>query len=90
MPHRDEYFLGYRQDEQKRLRLQARQLADESSWLFGQLALAPGARVVEIGCGPQGCLGLLAERVGPSGAVIGVERNEESVELQDDSPASTA
>ncbi len=81
MPHRDEYLLGYRQAEQERLQAQAHQLADESSWLFDQLALAAGARVVEIGCGPQGCLDLLAQRVGPSGVVIGVERSEESVEL---------
>ena len=81
MPHRDEYLLGYRQAEQERLQVQAQQLAGESSWLFDQVALAPGARVVEIGCGPQGCLDLLAQRVGPSGVVIGVERSEESVEL---------
>jgi SAM-dependent methyltransferase len=81
MPHRDEYLLGYRRAEQERLQVQARQLADESSWLFDQLALAPGARVVEIGCGPRGCLDLLAHRVGPSGSVIGVERSEEAVEL---------
>ena len=81
MPHRDEYLLGYRQAEQERLQVQAQQLAGESSWLFDQVALAPGARVVEIGCGPQGCLDLLAQRVGPSGVVIGVERSQESVEL---------
>jgi ubiquinone/menaquinone biosynthesis C-methylase UbiE len=80
MPHRDEYLLGYREAEQQRLLLQAEQLADESTWLFDQLALAPEARVVEIGCGPQGCLDLLAQRV-PSGVVVGVERSEESVAL---------
>jgi len=35
---------------------------------------------VEIGCGPQGCLGLLAERVGKTGRVVGVERSAEQVE----------
>lgn len=34
---------------------------------------------MEIGCGPQGCLDLLAERVGPTGRVIGIERNQEAV-----------
>ena len=71
MTQRDEYFLGYRWAEQERLQEQARQLADESSWLFDRLAVPPGARVVEIGCGPQGCLDLLARRVGPAGKVIG-------------------
>ena len=37
--------------------------------------------MVEIGCGPQGCLDLLAERVGPTGSVAGVERSEEAVSL---------
>jgi ubiquinone/menaquinone biosynthesis C-methylase UbiE len=81
MAQRDEYFLGYRRAEQERLQEQARQLADESSRLFDRLSLAPGARVVEIGCGPQGCLELLSHRVGRSGTVIGVERSEDAVEL---------
>ena len=40
-----------------------------------------GARVVEIGCGPHGCLELLSERVGPSGRVVGVERSADAVAL---------
>jgi SAM-dependent methyltransferase len=81
MAQRDEYLLGYRRAEQERLQEQARQLADESSWLFDQFAIASGARVVEIGCGPQGCLDLLAQRVGPSGKVIGVERSDDAVQM---------
>jgi ubiquinone/menaquinone biosynthesis C-methylase UbiE len=81
MTQQDQYFLGYRGAEQQRLQEQALQLADESSLMFDRLALAPGARVLEIGCGPQGCLGLLSERVGPSGEVVGVERSEEAVAL---------
>jgi hypothetical protein len=46
----DQYVLGYRQAEQRRLQQQAQQLADESSWLFDQTGMARGARVVEIGC----------------------------------------
>src|SRR5262245_10610896 len=81
MARRDEYLLGYRRAEQERLQEQARQLADESSWLFEQLAIPKGARVVEIGCGPQGCLDLLAQRVGPSGTVMGVERSDDAVQM---------
>src|SRR5262245_66535061 len=81
MAQRDEYLLGYRRAEQERLQEQARQLADESAWLFDQLAIASAARVVELGCGPHGCLDLLAQRVGPSGTVIGVERSGDAVEL---------
>ena len=77
----DQYVLGYRQAEQERLQQQAKQLAHESSWLFDQVGLAAGAQVVEIGCGPSGCLELLSERVGPSGRVVGVERNADAVAL---------
>jgi ubiquinone/menaquinone biosynthesis C-methylase UbiE len=63
------------------LQQQAQQLAHESSWLLDQIGVAQGASVVEIGCGPHGCLDLLAERVGPSGRVVGVERSSEAVAL---------
>jgi len=81
MTEPDQYVLGYRQAEQERLQQQAQQLAHESSWLFDQIGVAQGASVVEIGCGPHGCLDLLAERVGPSGRVVGVERSTEAVAL---------
>jgi precorrin-6B methylase 2 len=35
--------------------------------------------VVELGCGPRGCLDLLAERVGPEGTVVGIERSPDAV-----------
>jgi len=81
MTERDQYVLGYRQAEQERLQQQAQQLAHESSWLFDQIGVTRNARVVEIGCGPQGCLELLSERVGPSGSVVGVERGADAVAL---------
>ena len=68
MTQPDQYVLGYRQEEQARLQQQAQELAHESDWLFDQIPLTRGARVVEIGCGPHGCLALLSERVGPTGA----------------------
>src|SRR3712207_6020477 len=77
----DQYFLGYRSAEQERLQRQAAELADESAWLFDQIGSIEGGRVVEIGCGPQGCLVELSRRVGSSGSVIGIERSEEAVEL---------
>ena len=80
MSEPDPYFLGYRQAEQERLERQAHELAHDSEWLFEQIGVQPGWRVVEIGCGPQGCLGLLAQRVGTTGQVLGVERSPEQVE----------
>jgi SAM-dependent methyltransferase len=81
MPELDQYFLGYRMAEQERLRQQALELAPESQWLFDQIGIRHGERVVEVGCGPQGCLDLLSERVGATGSVVGVERSEDAVKL---------
>jgi SAM-dependent methyltransferase len=76
----DPYLLGYRRTEQERLERQAQELAPESEWLFDQIGIREGSRVIEIGCGPRGCLGLLSRRVGPTGQVVGVERSAEQVE----------
>jgi SAM-dependent methyltransferase len=81
MADEDPYVLGYRSAEQERLQRQAEELAGESSWLFDQLGPLTGKQVVEIGCGPRGCLDELSRRVGADGSVIGVERSPDAVEL---------
>ena len=58
----ENYALGYREPEQQRLQRQAEELCAESAWLFDQIGIAEGARVLEIGCGPRGCLDLLSSR----------------------------
>jgi SAM-dependent methyltransferase len=73
----EQYVLGYGEAEKRRLQRLAAQFAPESSWLFDQLEPLEGARVLEIGCGPHGCLDQLSRRVGTTGSVIGVERNPE-------------
>src|SRR5712672_2965085 len=77
----DQYFLGHSCVEQRRLQQQAGELADESALLLDQIGLACGSRVVEIGCGPQGCLELLSSRVGPTGSVVGIELSGHAVQL---------
>lgn len=74
----DQYALGYRQAEQERLQQQPEQLGAEAADLFDWIGLWDGARVVELGCGPRGCLDLLSARVGTSGSVVGVEINPEA------------
>jgi ubiquinone/menaquinone biosynthesis C-methylase UbiE len=75
----DTYLLGHRPSEQRRLQKQAELRVEDARVLFDQIGITPGARVAEIGCGPRGCLDLLAERVGPDGRVIGVEPNYDAV-----------
>ena len=79
MSDADPYLLGYRRAEQDRLERQADELAHESAALFDRIGVSEGWHVVEIGCGPRGCLGLLASRVGPTGRVVGVERSADGV-----------
>ena len=81
MDEGEQYVLGYSEAEQRRLQLQAAQLAHESSWLFDQLEPLEGACVLEIGCGPHGCLDELSQRVGTRGSVVGVERSPEAVAM---------
>jgi ubiquinone/menaquinone biosynthesis C-methylase UbiE len=75
----EEYLLGYRTAEQDRLQRQALKLADDSMWLFERAGVSAGQRVVDVGCGPRGCLDLLAARVGPAGTVLGIEPSEDAV-----------
>src|SRR5215475_3228624 len=77
----DPYVLGDTQTEQQRLVAQASEFQAQSSWLLDQIGVQPGWRAVDIGCGPIGILNLLSKRVGPSGAVIGVEREQLFVEM---------
>ena len=75
------YVLGYRQAEQERLQRQAEELGHESARLFDEIGIPEGARVLEIGCGPRGCLDLLSARVGASGRVVGVEISADALAL---------
>ena len=68
------YVLGYGEAEQRRLQRQAAQMADDSSWLFDQLEPLDGARVLEIGCGPRGCLDQLSRRSRPDGRAPSLRR----------------
>ena len=53
----------------------------ESTWLIDEIGVGKGCRAADIGCGPIGVLDLLSDRVGPSGAVVGVEREARFVAM---------
>src|SRR6516165_10932739 len=73
------YLLGHSYDEERRLSRQAEELRQESARLFDRIGVQEGSRAIDLGCGPQGVLDLLSERVGATGHVTGVERNRESL-----------
>jgi SAM-dependent methyltransferase len=78
------YVFGGDQNELDRLLGQADDLKPESSWLLDNLGIKTGWRVADIGCGPIGVLDILSERVGPTGTVIGVEREARFAEMARD------
>jgi ubiquinone/menaquinone biosynthesis C-methylase UbiE len=80
-PQPDEYLLGHSANEEERLRRQPHELAPDSRRLLDQLDIRPGDQAIDVGCGPQGILDLLSERVGPTGTVVGLERSESTVRL---------
>jgi SAM-dependent methyltransferase len=75
------YALGGTLTEQQRLIAQAHGLAAHARRLLDRINVRPGSRAVDVGCGPIGILQLLSERVGPDGAVVGVEREPRFVEM---------
>jgi SAM-dependent methyltransferase len=70
---RDDYVLGRTAAEYERLRAQARVWEAATGRLFDQVALAPGASCLDAGCGPGETMRLMAQRVGASGHVTGVD-----------------
>jgi ubiquinone/menaquinone biosynthesis C-methylase UbiE len=78
-PNPELYLLGHSYDEERRLKKQAEELRQESARMFDRIGIEKGNRAIDLGCGPQGVLDLLSERVGPAGQVVGVERDRGSV-----------
>jgi ubiquinone/menaquinone biosynthesis C-methylase UbiE len=67
------YALGHTPEEYDRLRAQARVWEAATGRLLDQLGLAPGASCLDAGCGPGETMRLMAQRVGPTGRVLGID-----------------
>lgn len=70
----DRYLLGDSTAEVEHLVNQAEVFADVAAELLDQVGLAAGASAIDVGCGALGILPLLCDRVGPSGRVVGLDR----------------
>jgi SAM-dependent methyltransferase len=77
----EEYILGTSLTEQKRLLKQGTLFEAEACWLLDRLGLQAGGRAIDLGCGPLGILHLLAERVGLTGEVVGVDREARLLDM---------
>ena len=69
----DDYILGRTSEEYQRLRWQARLWEPTTARVLDQVGIGPGMRCLDVGCGPGEVMRLLAERVGASGQVTGVD-----------------
>jgi ubiquinone/menaquinone biosynthesis C-methylase UbiE len=70
-----EYVLGYSEQEQKRLLDQAGIVREWTERFFRAAGLGPGMCVLDLGCGMGDVSLLAAEFVGPSGSVVGIDRD---------------
>jgi len=74
-----QYALGSTAAEHERLIRQSAQLAPLTERLFRDSGIGPGQRVLDIGSGVGDVAMLAAKLVGPSGEVVGVERDPETI-----------
>jgi 2-polyprenyl-3-methyl-5-hydroxy-6-metoxy-1,4-benzoquinol methylase len=75
------YVLGHSAEELNRLIDQARLFGELTEDVFVRAGIGPGMRVLDVGCGAGDVSFLLAGMVGPSGAVVGVDRSEDAVAM---------
>jgi SAM-dependent methyltransferase len=80
MPATYTYLPGHSDQEIERLQLQARCLEGLTRRLINECGIKPGMRVLDIGSGVGDVGMLIAEVVGPSGSIVGVDAAERAVE----------
>ena len=78
---RREYVLGHGSEEHRRLILQSRFIGELTEIVFARAGLAPGMRVLDVGCGAGDVSLLAAAFVGAGGSVLGIDQSPESVAL---------
>ncbi|BCQ29538.1 methyltransferase domain-containing protein (plasmid) [Caballeronia sp. NK8] len=68
------YVLGHADLEVQRLENQARFIGDLTEEILRRAGLAPGMRVLDLGCGTGDVSLLAASLVGPDGSVLGIDQ----------------
>ena len=69
------YVFDQSRLDHERLVRQARRLDAFALQACVRAGLQPGARAIDVGCGPLGALPVLRELVGPDGSVVGLDAN---------------
>lgn len=74
-----DYVLGHADAELQRLAEQSAFYADLTEDAFRRAGVAPGMRVLDVGCGAGDVSLLAAAMTGPTGAVLGIDRSPDAV-----------
>jgi ubiquinone/menaquinone biosynthesis C-methylase UbiE len=76
MSEPQEYVLGHSDRAARRLEIQDAHFAEVSELLLDELALRPGDRVVELGCGAGSFSRRVLRRLGEGGVLVAVDSSE--------------
>ena len=76
-----DYTLRISETELNRYRMMAAFAAAAEEGWWAEAGIVPGARVLDIGCGPGAVLVELAGRIQPGGTIVGVDQGAESLEV---------
>jgi ubiquinone/menaquinone biosynthesis C-methylase UbiE len=75
-----QYGSGVGDDEIARLEAQGAAMAAATRMIFAHAGIRPGMRVLDLGCGAGDVSFVVADMVGPSGSVVGVDRSREALD----------
>lgn len=76
----ERYVLNGTDEDLKRLLKISDLVADFAQTAIRRAGAQPGWSAIECGCGPLGALPVLAEVVGPSGRVVGIDLNPTAID----------
>jgi precorrin-6B methylase 2 len=77
--HAPSYPLGYSSNESDRLERQGAFLNELTAEVLKRAGLRPGMRILDVGCGMGDVTLLAALLVGPTGSVVGIDRDAEGM-----------
>lgn len=73
------YPIEHRKGEIERLEAQGLSFAPDARRMLELIGVAPGWACLDLGCGPRGITDIMSERVGPTGRVVGLDKDDVSL-----------